>query len=1057
MRRMAVTVHLAQFGPEATAALAAALADGRGDDPLAPATVVVDRSPVGLALRRSLADRPGGLVNVRFVTLERLADEVGGAALAAQGRRPLSPSIRQAAVRAALRDVDDGLLSPVRHHVATERAVVGLVRELRAVDDAELRALARGKGRPAAAAALVLEVRRRLAGWYDGHELLDAASQRLRREPTAAQALGSVVVHLPQALAPAERSLVDALAAATALTVVLGTTGDAEADAATIEQAGLLGGAQAPAAPDAPPPTATEVVSAPDADAEVLLAVRHLSQRAADGVALERMALVHGGVDPYPRIVHEALAQAGLPAHGTAVRSLADTMTGRTLLGALALPDADWRRDDVIAWFSSGPIRDAQGFVPAARFDRTSRQAGVVAGLDDWRTHLAVRADDRRARLDELPPPADDDGPDQVDAARRERVERDLVHLERLSALIDELADELSPDPAPSRWVDWVAWARRFLRRHLVLPDEVAGVEVADEHQAAVEVDDELGRLAELDELDPAPDLARFRRALDQALSRPAPSTSRFGRGVLVGPVEAVAGLDLDVVVVVGMVEGIFPMHRRDDVLLPDAVRTAVAPGLPRRAVPTAEARRRYLAALAAAPERVVSFARADPRRGRVQRPSRWLLDSVAALEGKGRTVYSRHLPELGEVPGFRTIPSWTAAVADLLEPISPADRDLRSLSAWFRRYDRLDDHPLAHDDPVLRRGLLVRHERRRPGFTRFDGDTSRVAPGPANADVPSSPTRLEQYATCPRRYLVGQVLGVRVLERPEQIERLSPRDRGSLVHAVLERFLREEVARPADERIRPGADWSDERVGRLHAIADEVCREYEARGLTGRTLLWELDRATVHRELERFLAVDTEHRRTSGAVPEAVEFAFGGEGEVPVEVGLPGGRGVRFRGVADRLDRSADGRAWVIDYKTGSGDAFKSLESGDPVARGTKLQLPMYGLAARARFGPGPVHASYWFLSRTGPIDGSQIGYDLDEPVLDAFGHALDVIVGGIERGAFPARPGRENERYRSWDNCLYCDFDSLCPTDRDRAWQRVRDSEVLADYVELAEEVEP
>ena len=66
------------------------------------------------------------------------------------------------------------------------------------------------------------------------------------------------------------------------------------------------------------------------------------------------------------------------------------------LLDVLALPDHGWRRDEVLAVLASAPVRDADGRrVPAARWDRISRVAGVVAG-DDWETRLAAYAAEER-------------------------------------------------------------------------------------------------------------------------------------------------------------------------------------------------------------------------------------------------------------------------------------------------------------------------------------------------------------------------------------------------------------------------------------------------------------------------------------------------------------------------------------------------------------------------------------------------------------------------------------------------------------------------------------
>ena len=87
------------FGPEAARALADEIDAAQRDDPLAAVVVVVSRATVGLAMRRLLASgdlgprpsgRRGGVLNVRFVTLPGLADELGAPVLVAAGRQPAS-------------------------------------------------------------------------------------------------------------------------------------------------------------------------------------------------------------------------------------------------------------------------------------------------------------------------------------------------------------------------------------------------------------------------------------------------------------------------------------------------------------------------------------------------------------------------------------------------------------------------------------------------------------------------------------------------------------------------------------------------------------------------------------------------------------------------------------------------------------------------------------------------------------------------------------------------------------------------------------------------------
>ncbi len=48
-------------------------------------------------------------------------------------------------------------------------------------------------------------------------------------------------------------------------------------------------------------------------------------------------------------------------------------------------------------------------------------------------------------------------------------------------------------------------------------------------------------------------------------------------------------------------------------------------------------------------------------------------------------------------------------------------------------------------------------------------------------------------------------------------------------------------------------------------------------------------------------------------------------------------------------------------------------------------------------------------------------------------FREVLTAITDGIESGTFPARPGGYESFWRTHKNCSFCDFDRLCPRDRD------------------------
>ncbi len=111
--------------------------------------------------------------------------------------------------------------------------------------------------------------------------------------------------------------------------------------------------------------------------------------------------------------------------------------------------------------------------------------------------------------------------------------------------------------------------------------------------------------------------------------------------------------------------------------------------------------------------------------------------------------------------------------------------------------------------------------------------------------------------------------------------------------------------------------------------------------------------------------------------MPERVELQFGpGHGE-PVALELPGGRTVIFKGYADRVDVAADGLAPSSTTRPVASGASTTM-TATPLP-GRKLQLPVYGSAARTRLGDVPIHVAYWFISEKGNF--KQIRYVLDPP----------------------------------------------------------------------------
>ena len=357
-----------------------------------------------------------------------------------------------------------------------------------------------------------------------------------------------------------------------------------------------------------------------------------------------------------------------------------------------------------------------------------------------------------------------------------------------------------------------------------------------------------------------------------------------------------------------------------------------------------------------------------------------------------------------------------------------------------------------AATDPVLAAGAASLEARRSSVFTRFDGNLHGL-PVPSPAGGITSATRLEGWAVCPYAYFVKEILRVEPVESPEDRLQISPLDLGNLIHEVLERFIAGILDGPPEDLPGPDEPWSLADRDRILAIADEVCDRYEAHGLVGRPIFWHRARRRIMTDLIRFLHADSDHRGQFATTPVAAELAFGLAGAAlpAVELPLPGGRQVRFRGKADRLDVATDGTLEVVDYKTGRSERYAGLSEDEPDARGTKLQLVVYALAARLHQGApdAPVRSEYWFTSARGGF--TRVGYPVTPQVLARVGATVGLMAAAIEDGVFPPHPTATSTS--PFVECPYCDPDALGVVDLRRQIDRKSGDAALAAFLELAE----
>ena len=1015
------------------------LSEYQAEDPFAPVTVVVPTTYAGLYLRRDIGRR--GLVNVRFMPLARVAELLGAPSLAAADRRPLKPPIEFAAVRRAASEAA-GELKPFRAHPSFHASLRSTFRDLRRAAPDAITALERRRGMSGEIARLYARYCEHTKAYYDREALAEAAAAAVSsgHADTALTALGPVVAYLPRTLTPSEQRLFDALHDAWKCATILAATGDEEADEILLPTA-------APSASSKPPPRPAHLLVTSDTGEEVRSVVRSIAAAAHAGTPFHRMAILYWQQETYAALIAEQLAAAGIPIAGPSTDRLAATPVGRMLKGIVDLVGSDLPREEVMRWLTSCPVKPpSAGFSPS-RWDAISREAGVVVGIDQWRDRLAnYAAAQQRAttRKDE-----------ELSEGREKELAQSAAEAWALRSFMTRLLDTLNRSKDSQTWAAFVKWSKELIDQYL---DEEALPSVERENLDTLVT--ALQELANLDEMEDSADLDAFRAALDEVLSRPAARAGALGEGLFVAPVRIAAGLRFDRVYLVGMVEGLVPAQPPDDPLLPQSERERA--GLPPRS--TAAERYDYLAAAAAGRTRVLTFARGNNIAQREQHPSRWFLEQASHLYGS--PVYpsmlsgSHDLVSLREQPWFEEVVSAQHGIntVSASQPADIHDYDLHQLSHWRQVGNAIDAHHLAQSEPVLTRALEMQRARNAKPLTHWDGDlTSAISPsgriGLSNREF-FSPTRLQTWATCPFRYFLSNVLGIAAPEQPEEVATISALERGSLLHTILERFIKS--AQEQGTIPPPDQSWTDDHGRNLFKIADQAFQEAEQRGVTGKPLLWELVRDEMVGDLERFLKEDAKLRNKQGVSPHAVESVFGFPGDEDsatldsVEWSSARTGTLRFRGFIDRIDLSPSGdTALVLDYKSGKTNAYANMDK-DPVQRGKRLQLPVYGLAARQLLGDAvDIKVAYWFVTENGKFATRppRKPGTLDD-MLDAFAPVVGTITDGIGAGLFPANPGKDG------NNCRNCEFKNLCPTRRELHWRRKRNDPRLSAYVAMADE---
>jgi RecB family exonuclease len=1043
----------------------------KGDDPLAPVTILVGNTLLRPYLRLKLAGLLGGWINIDLLTFADLAEKLGEMPLILDGRLPVPPLAERVISRQVARGAR-GYLEPVAEAPGFGQALQRLFGELRQAGVTpgtleEATADAGGNEQKLKDLAAIFErYERGRAPFYDATDALGAAN-------VAAFDSRGLIVHGVWHPTTIQRTLLEGVMSRCDVTFLLPRTGT-DADVAHEEMRAWLAGlgVEPESSNGAAPASSLEgksvqLLSAPDAPREVVEAARACLNWARAGIRFDEMAVAYRHDDPYRALIESVFDDSGIPIYLHDGTPLVERPLGRRALALLDLIDAPRQllRSAVMDFLTDAELPfetwDRYGRVFSSRWDAISRKAGIVEGREQWverlqafikeeRERAARREERRAAAAEEVDQMADSDEPGELETpegveegpAEEPPKSRRAKQAERLLAFITDLANKLEARPARASWSAHVAYLADLFSAYIRDIEPIL---------------DTLASLAQLDDLPGASEVSfeQFRHTARDAITEiraedpPDKQRGQFARqGVNVLDVNSLRNLSFKAVAILGLAERSFPPPPRQDALLLDHERTALNEkrgwDLPLRAGgPDAEPLQFALATHAATESVQLSFARTEMADGRAKLPSHFFRAAAATLTGKPVSV-----EEVDSLPAdrFRRVPGSRFAAPSLEEALTPSEYD-RTL---LREQPELGFEVVKALRPQIEGSRDAHTARwRTPRLTVYDGVlTERSREGleqRGGLERTLSASSLESYAECPYRYFLRNVLGIKKEPEPDRIQRLEPMERGSLVHDVLERFLTE-----CGDEGQPSAERRERHLRRLFEIADEECDERERRGLTGLPVLWRHDRHAIREDLARWYdeEIADEPRFDHGRFELA--FGFAGEGwegrsEEPLEITSAGVR-LHLHGYIDRVNWKADDSSFrVIDYKTGRGNDLKdgSLKGG------RALQLPIYLLAASRTLGIPPERGSaeYFYVTTRGGFKrvafaGTELAARRED-----FEQILETLATGIAGGDFHPVPGEKR------DHCRYCDFYDLCDARVEVLAERKADDPKAGSFAELAE----
>lgn len=735
----------------------------------------------------------------------------------------------------------------------------------------------------------------------------------------------------------------------------------------------------------------------------------------------------------YAKLFREAFERFGIPANVTDRYSLDQSPLVVALLSLLDVQERNFRLRDIMRALSSPylAVPSGDGHIESGNLFEVGTRLKVSAGRTTWHQRVQERLVSLREELSSAGAEADEIRSAREDAMLR----RALQDIESLSALLQRFGARMTPKEFRDRLLALIEEVRVVECILKVSPSLVGYDQIEKDTRAFQKFVAFLDEFLEILALERGGSIAeplsyyvdRLRTAVSEIRYN---VRQKYGHGVIVTSFDETRGLQFEVMVIVGLVDGEFPPVYQPEIF----------------------------------------FSRA-----RCRRDERYHLTEHRYLFYQAVTNYTGHL--------YLTVPRYdgetqivpSSFVEALMKVVDLEDFRERLPDEFSARiYSEHDllyriggeaDPAFALPDPTgLRQELrdcldhmrlaaaVERSRASRAGLPEYNGKILAAVSPECRSALEQlrggiySVTQLESYGRCPFQYFADRVLRLHVI--PEIEEGVSPLERGGILHEILFEFYlgrRNRNLPPLfacdDEAFQGAVRDLLEIAGRRLSEFDQFADPFW--NIEKESILGSARRKGVLKQL-----LEMERGSKVAVAPAYFEVIFGSRSgptenaDPSLQIEEPVAAGdVRLRGKIDRID-VGEKSFRIIDYKTGA-----RLPDRREIDLGLSLQLPVYLrameqiLAAKHSGDRAGAAGIYYWLKE--PVE-QKLGIGSAEHLEEAFyarkqqqlvetdedlkkivDQAIRFVndyVDRIAHGEFPVEPKLPEKV------CPYCSFGAVC-----------------------------